>query len=783
VLAGAGLGVAAVAALAWGLTRRSGKDPGELADGPAASSEPVALERGQPARPPRPPAQPARTRPLATGALVPQPAGLPDVRTWTIATRLGRRHYSGLAFHPTDGTVAVGNEDRTIRIYDVRTGQLQRALVGSGRTALAWSPDGQTLAAGGPRGTVQLWDRAGRVRRTLKGHTGSISSLSWSPDGTVLASGSADRVVRLWRIATNDQLPPLKVLGAPIQTVAFSPDGTRLACNDFGTLCVWEKKTGKVQHLPCTGNGRPSLAWSPDGTVLAFLQKEKIKLLNIANGRIQLAFPAHAWRAYTVAFAPDGKRLASTGHDGAVHVWDRSGKRLRAWRGPFVNCSTLTFAWSPEGQTVAYTSWEGLHLCAAGDGVQLHHLRQHGWSSQFLASARVLVTPHDDGTLRFWDVPQAKLLRCRPCDPHLLWQRLACSPNGKLLAVANDKGPVRIEDLASGRVLHTLPGPLDVTGLAWLFQGKYLAVYCRDGSARIFAGDTFRPVRTLKGGGPISRLAWGPAGNLVAAGSNDRNGVVRLWNLATGDYRALRGHRGAVRGAAFSPDGKLLASAGKDTTVRLWDVATGRPRAPLEGHTGVVNRLMWLPDRTLVSASEDGTVRLWDTEAGKVRHVLTPPGRLEHLLRSPDGQTLAAASAGRVRLFAAQSGKLVRTLGNPGRWPIWVAWPGAGRTLVVACRNGVLELWNPATGRLRCTLVNLRNEQGVALSPDGHFSGTPWVERELVCVVRRQDSQETLAPEEFARRFGWKNDPTRVRLDSSQNTPHAKAQRRQEDRR
>jgi WD40 repeat protein len=120
-------------------------------------------------------------------------------------------------------------------------------------------------------------------------------------------------------------------------------------------------------------------------------------------------------------------------------------------------------------------------------------------------------------------------------------------------------------------------------------------------------------VRTLTGHtGAVWGVAFSPDGRLLATASDLE--TARLWDPATGeDRRTLTGHAGAVWAVAFSPDGQLLATASEDKTARLWDPATGEDRRTLTGHAGAVWAVVFSPDgQLLATASQDKTTRLWD---------------------------------------------------------------------------------------------------------------------------------------------------------------------------
>jgi WD40 repeat protein len=463
------------------------------------------------------------------------------------------------AFRPDGRRLATGEDDGSLRVWDLGTGRELHTLQGPGRkpaVCLAFSPDGTRLATGDPDGNVEVGDGAGGPNTIrLSGHLGSVIALSFSPDGARLASAGEDKTVRIWDVRGGKALRLLLGHADEVVSVSFGPDGKRIASAGADrTIKVWD--TAK-QPDPLTlfgGSsqtsagfdeaGRP-LVFAPPGRVLSWDPRDGLRTTNVNVGE---ARPAAG------AVAPDGARFAVARPDGTIHVYDaKDGRELHVLPG------------HPEG--------------GAANG-RPHMLLAFGPAGR-LASAR-------DATVKVWGLSGDRAewtLEGAEADGTIA--DLAFSGDGRLVAADTESGRVIVWDGTTGREL--LRRALEPFRPDKAHRGLFAVV----------------SVTSVQG------VALGPDGRHLAWGQGN---VVKLWDRDTGrEPLTLIGHEKEVSGLAFSPDGKRLASCGQDRTVRLWDVGRGQEMLTLRDLAMAVRQVVFSPDGfRLAAAATDGTVKVWN---------------------------------------------------------------------------------------------------------------------------------------------------------------------------
>jgi WD40 repeat protein len=504
----------------------------------------------------------------------------------------------------------------------------------------------------------------------------------------------------LWGQLGREPLLWTKVVNAHVYQTRFSPDGKTLAAAAQSKLIyLLDTTTLEARVLQGHGDQVLSVAYSPDGTQLASAAwNGEVFLWDLASERSR-PLATDAGEVYRIAFAPDGKRLYAIGKDGALRSWGLAAGDHVVRAVEVGKLIGATYA-RDSGAVAWYDGGDTVQMRRLPDMKPWKSFQRDGSRVASIAVApggRLLAWGEQDGTVRVWSSETGGELFSFHGHTGKI-TGLGFDPAGKRLASISTDQTLRLWDLDAGAELFSVTGTgpfangveFDAAGRRMATGGLDISLWAADGAGK----------------GPASGhrdavygLSFAPDGKSLATA--DIDGVIRLWDVASGtSLCTFKGHEGELRATAIHPKGDLLATAGQDRIIRLWALPSCAPAGALEGHERRVFDLEFSPDgRWLLSTAEDDTARLWRVEDRTTAVTLRGhTGAVSRGAFSPDSLRVATAGwDGTVWLWqlSGQGKKIYSGEHNLDG----IAFSPDGTRLAIAGAEGVARIWDGATWR------------------------------------------------------------------------------------
>lgn len=491
-------------------------------------------------------------------------------------------HVKTLVFHPQAHWLASTGYDKRIIMWSLATGkQIKEWQTSDKIWTLAVNPDGNYLASGGKDHDITLWEvKTGKPLHIFKGHEDDVKGLAFSSNGKWLASASDDGTVRLWNITTNQELYQLIGHTDKVYTLAFSQDDKWLASGSKDTTVrLWEVSSGKPKHL----------------------------LLG------------HKKMVFEVAFSADGRYIVSASDDLTLRMWDTdSGITVRVLQGHTAGVNGVTI--SSEGKIYSVSDDTTIRRWSAVlPYQQAIDFAKKPISTAIAPNGNHVAVGFTDGTLRLYTLPKTKLLWEKPSVHADQVRRIAFSPDSSLIASASADKTAKLWQAKDGNLLQTVTGHTDIINAVAFSppNGNILATASFGGQIGLFTLKTKQQnFFTAHNGKDVNTVSFNASGTqLLSTGDEE----VRLWNLNSMPPTSSETYSKTTDliWSALSPNGKQIASVGRDQLVHVYSTSDQYTTYRLKGHQNTIYRVIFSPSgQQLATVSSDATLRVWDLHNG-----------------------------------------------------------------------------------------------------------------------------------------------------------------------
>jgi WD40 repeat protein len=340
---------------------------------------------------------------------------LPDLPDPALIRTLGGHwdEVRGCAISPDGDYIVSASRDRTLKVWDVHTGEERRTLRGHTDVVhgCAISAAGDFIVSASSDHTLKMWDaRTGEELRTLRGHTGGVNGCAISPAGDYIVSASNDETLKMWDARMGEELRTLHGHTDTVRGCAISPSGDYIvSASTDQTLKVWDAHTGEARrtlHGHTSGVVGCAISLAGD-TIVSTSGDGTLKMWDAHTGEERRTLRGHTSEVRGCAISPSGDTIVSASFDQTLKMWDaHTGEMRRTLRGHMAVVHGCAI--SPSEDSIVSVSFDGtLKVWDAHTGEELRTLRGHTNGVDGCAISPAgdsIVSASIDGTLKVWDV-------------------------------------------------------------------------------------------------------------------------------------------------------------------------------------------------------------------------------------------------------------------------------------------------------------------------------------------------------------------------------------------